>query len=225
VCLLLSEGCIEFGRLDYTRPSALQGDDYNPWYNFKHPEVFSVTPHVSVSTNADSTTYLFCPFPCPLPLIPWIPGIISSWFYSHDYEPEQRLWIELWFMPDDIQITFDVHKVIVQTSDEKQYSPAGLEGPAILQERQANQNKNVLYVSHSCSLPLQLGNNYVRGHIPDHEIDTTNPICIRLAFPVSVTPATSYLLRIDGISEGGVPLSIPPIKFDRVSRKQIWRTL
>src|SRR5262245_11470484 len=223
LCLSLLAGCMEWGRLDYTRPSTLEAGDYNAWYNVKHPEVFSVTPQLSVATNADSTTYLFCPFPCPLPIIPWIPGIISSWFYSNEYEPEQRLWIELWLIPKDVQITFDVHKVIVQTSDSQQFLPAGLDGPAILQEQKTNPNLNIPQLSHRCSLPLQLGTTGIRGHIPDREIDTGKPICIRLAFPLSVTPARSYSLQIDGISEGGVPISIPPINFERVSRKQIWR--
>ncbi len=225
VCLILLESCMEFGRLDYTRPSNLEAGNFTAWYNVKYPEIFPISLQVSVAPNADSTTYLFCPFPCPFPVIPWIPGIASSWFYSSDYEPEQRLWIEFCLIPNNGQVSFDPHKVTVQTSDEKKFVPAGLEGPAILEEQKANQPSDIPHLSHACSLPLHLGSTGIFGHVPDHEIITAKPICIRLGFRVSVTPATSYLLRIEGLSIDGKPVSVSPTQFQRVSRKQIWRIL
>lgn len=227
-CLILLAGCVKFGELSYTRPSNIEPGKFNALYNSRYPEVFpiSVAPvsmEVSVAASADSTTYLFCPFPCPLPLIPWIPGIVSSWIDPPEYEPDSKLWIEFWLIPKNGQFSFDPGKVTVQTSDEKQFVAAGLEGPGILHERQVNQQSDIAPLSHFCSLPLDLGSSSIFGQVPDHEVIIAKPICLRLAFRISVTPAIPYLLKIDGISIDGGRVSVPPIQFQRASRKEIWR--
>jgi hypothetical protein len=222
------EGCMEFGRLDYTRPVTAGTNSAESIHSFRYPEVFPVpveAPNLelAVAPSADSTTYLFCPFPCPLPLIPWLPGIIDSWLRPTDYEPDQPLWLEFWIIPTGGEISLDARKVILRTFEGKELTSAGQEGPSILVARETDRQTSLSNSSHSCSLLLRLGSQDLRGKVSEREIIITKPACLRLAFRLSAVPSRSYFLQVGGLSREGVPIRMAPIQFERTTRKALWR--
>ena len=219
---------MEFGRLDYTRPIIAGTNSAEPIHNFQYPEVFPVpveAPNLelAVAPRADSTTYLFCLFPCPFPLIPWIPGIIDSWLRPADYEPDQPLWLEFWIVPTGGEISIDTRKITLRTFEGKEIAPAGQEGPSILVARETDRQSSLSNSSHSCSLLLSLGSQGLRGQVSAREIIIAKPACLRLAFRLSTVPSMSYFLQVDGLSREGVPITMSPIQFERTTRKAIWR--
>ena len=188
---------MEFGRLDYTRPITAGTNSAEPIHNFQYPEVFPVpvaAPNLelAVAPRADSTTYLFCPFPCPLPLIPWLPGIIDSWLRPTDYEPDQPLWLEFWIIPTGGEVSIDTRKITLRTFEGKELAPAGQEGPSILVAREADRQSSVSNSSHSCSLLPRLGSQGLRGQVSEREIIIAKPACLRLAFRLSAVPQQDY---------------------------------
>lgn len=224
----LFEGCMEFGRLDYTRPVTAGTNSAGPIHNFQYPEVFAVPVvalnlELAVAPRADSTTYLFCPFPCPLPLIPWLPGIIDSWLSPTDYEPDQPLWLEFWIIPTGGEVSIDTRKITLRTFEGKELAPAGQEGPSILIARESDRQSSMSNFSHSCSLPLHLGSQGLRGQVSEREIIIAKPACLRLAFRLSAVPSMSYFLQINGFRREGVPITMSPIQFERTTRKALWR--
>ena len=219
---------MEFGRLDYTRPITAGTNSAEPIHNFQYPEVFPVpvaAPNLelAVAPRADSTTYLFCPFPCPLPLIPWLPGIIDSWLRPTDYEPDQPLWLEFWIIPTGGGGSIYTRKITLRTFEGKELAPAGQEGPSILVAREADRQSSVSNSSHSCSLLPRLGSQGLRGQVSEREIIIAKPACLRLAFRLSAVPSMSYFLQVDGLSREGVPITMSPIQFERTTRKALWR--
>jgi hypothetical protein len=186
--------------LDYTRPVTAGTNSAEPIHNFQYPEVFPVpveAPNLelAVAPRADSTTYLFCPFPCPLPLIPWLPGIIDSWLRPTDYEPDQPLWLEFWIIPTGGEVSIDTRKITLRTFEGKELAPAGQEGPSILVARESDRQSSMSNSSHSCSLLLRLGSQGLRGQVSEREIIIAKPACLRLAFRLSAVPSMSYFLQ------------------------------
>ncbi len=224
------EGCMEFGRLDYTRPSTVKTESSETIHNYKYPEIFPLALkrtnlELAVASSAESTTYLFCPFPCSAPLIPWIPGILHSWLRATNYEPDPPLWIELWIVPHGGQISIDTRRVTLRTSDGNELIPTGQEGPGSLLDRQNDHQSGLSNSSHSCSLALHVGSNGIFGQVSEHEIIITKPVCLRLGFRLSAVPTMPFFLQIDGLSKEGERIPISAIQFERTTRKALWRIL
>jgi len=214
-------GCLHLGRLDYSRPSNINTGTASMYESYRYPEVFTLDVgrsdlDIAVAGSSDPKTYLFSPFPIPIPLIPWPQGIVEALFEPPDYEVS-RLGIELWIIPKSGDIHFDPRKVTVHRSDGKQFSPISQDGPGLLHETQSNRLPLL------CALNLVLGQNDVLGHVAERELIITKPICLRLGFRTSAVPAEPYVLVIDGLTKDGEVVTLPSLEFQKASQIRFWR--
>lgn len=207
----ITAGCSQFGRLDYTRPSTVQpNDDYIPIYRDEYPEL-SFIPlersdlEMAVAASADQTVFLVSPLPIPIPLLPWLPGIVKS-----DWEVSQ-LSIQFWLISKQRNISFDPRGISILTSEGKRLSAARQEGPILLEK---GNRPDIPYV-------CRLSSTFF-GAVRQQEFVITEPVCMSLGFRINAVPVGGYRLLIEGIRKDGESVVLPPVEFKQSSRMHVW---
>ena len=211
--LITLNACGGMGLVTYNAPTSPKPTYESPLVDpgtHGFVEIASINlEEIDMTVRGDRDTATVAVGPLFLTVIPWPPGIYRL---IVDRTSDPPLPLEIRMAPKAGPVSFNAMKVFLVFDNGERLQPKArvLITPLITLKLLGSETRY-------CNSP-----EGIELHVTEKEIPITGPSCVRLEYDAPAVPKEPFTVFIEGISGPAQRIAVPPIRFERRSRFDVY---